>query len=363
MRAKARWQSGVARRTSSVPKQWHAVCPRQAAVRNCEVLEFPTMRSNPQSAQSGFNPQRHGNVAQWVAIFVAIGIALLGTGVNSYLTVHYHDAESQKESGDDHVKRLIRQQLDPSVEKTNNNISALGDKVSKLDDRVATLEGRFEQLDSEQKRLTKLELNRLSSQIDAALESRKIIDVGTITEFGDSLLPFTKSTDRSISDTAWRATAKLAGYRSFVNSYHSPDTSQATSLKPSGVETTVEFRARKLPDAKEVILGVLYLPNQPVVHGSQSAMFVRIGDETKVVRAPLMQVVEGRGVEITLDGFHVRNSIIKDAHISYNGGPLILQNVYFVNCVFTITHTSAGASFAQSIVASSSIATHFSTGL
>ncbi len=64
----------------------------------------------------------------------------------------------------------------------------------------------------------------------------------------------------------------------------------------------------------------------------------------------LTWVVEGEGMEIALDGYHVRNSIIRNAHVIYNGGPLILENVSFVNCVFSLKQTPKGQQFADSIL-------------
>jgi hypothetical protein len=77
----------------------------------------------------------------------------------------------------------------------------------------------------------------------------------------------------------------------------------ATASRPSGTQFRVTFYARKLPEATSAFIGfigVLFFPNAPIFAGSESAMFVKIGDEKQVVRAPRSWVVEGDGMEITL---------------------------------------------------------------
>jgi hypothetical protein len=41
-----------------------------------------------------------------------------------------------------------------------------------------------------------------------------------------------------------------------------------------------------------------------------------------------------KGLTARLDGFHLKNVIFEDMRLSYDGGPLILENVCFYNCMF-----------------------------
>ncbi len=41
-------------------------------------------------------------------------------------------------------------------------------------------------------------------------------------------------------------------------------------------------------------------------------------------------------LDAELDGFHLRRVIFRNARIFYNGGPVILEHVYFLNCEFTL---------------------------
>lgn len=50
------------------------------------------------------------------------------------------------------------------------------------------------------------------------------------------------------------------------------------------------------------------------------------------------------------DGFQLRNVIFDGVGIEYKGGPIRLENVYFVNCTFDVQHTSEGQEFAKAIL-------------
>ena len=47
------------------------------------------------------------------------------------------------------------------------------------------------------------------------------------------------------------------------------------------------------------------------------------------------------------DGFQLRNVIFDGVGIEYKGGPIRLENVYFVNCTFDVQRTSEGQEFAK----------------
>jgi len=301
-------------------------------------MATPNANLQPETSSAA----RHGNTAQLVSAGAAI-LAVLVAATSITLTLWFHHTASQSQTDDEHIKGLI-------TEKIQSPIADLTGKVGDLAVKIGKLEGRFEQLDSEQKKATKLQLNKLEAEVAIALRSKKDIDPTIVSQIGEDLLTFAKSGTPELSQAAWRATTVLSDYRSFLNSRHGPDITNATSTKPKGAVFETSFFARKLPDAKNGTLGVLYFPDEPLVAGSQSAMFIEIGKENEVVRAPRKWVVVGDGFEIVLDRYHVRNTIVRDAHIIYNGGPLILENVYFVNCTFNFKNTSNSQQLAYSIV-------------
>jgi hypothetical protein len=67
------------------------------------------------------------------------------------------------------------------------------------------------------------------------------------------------------------------------------------------------------------------------------AEYLQIGmnQPADVSIGPSLLMVEGAG-DVYIDGYKVRNVIFQNVHIIYGGGPLILKNVSFVNCTFTV---------------------------
>jgi hypothetical protein len=99
----------------------------------------------------------------------------------------------------------------------------------------------------------------------------------------------------------------------------------------------------------------------PYVPKENSARFQPIGTEFKYAESPEYFVVEGRGFEIDIDGYQIRNVLIKNARIKYDGGSSQLQKVYFLNCTFNIAREPNAQSFAVAIL-SPRPATTFSAG-
>jgi hypothetical protein len=57
---------------------------------------------------------------------------------------------------------------------------------------------------------------------------------------------------------------------------------------------------------------------------------------------------------ITLDDQRMRNVIVFNAVIEYNGGQVDLNNVYFVNCIFRVRYTTNGMHLGDHLLASAS---------
>ena len=53
---------------------------------------------------------------------------------------------------------------------------------------------------------------------------------------------------------------------------------------------------------------------------------------------------------VRLDGFQLKNVVFDGMTVEYNGGPLVMDNVYFVNCKFTVKPSPDGSLFAESVL-------------
>ncbi len=56
-----------------------------------------------------------------------------------------------------------------------------------------------------------------------------------------------------------------------------------------------------------------------------------------------------------LDGYWLKHVVIRNATLQYRGGPVILEDVYFVNCKFEIARTLPSQLLAESVLENTSI--------
>jgi hypothetical protein len=76
-----------------------------------------------------------------------------------------------------------------------------------------------------------------------------------------------------------------------------------------------------------------------IAHAPDAAVMERIDSPAPPPTGygPAFLVV--KGLTANLDGFHLRNTIFQDMVLIYHGGPLILDDVYFVDCKFQLDPT------------------------
>lgn len=91
-------------------------------------------------------------------------------------------------------------------------------------------------------------------------------------------------------------------------------------------------------------LGTAYPPNLPETH--------KIGASDLNSHLPIGPAFFlEQNAQIQLDNAFLKNVIIKDSLIVYDGGPLILENVFFVNCTFVLRHQWHASAFAKAVFA------------
>lgn len=60
-------------------------------------------------------------------------------------------------------------------------------------------------------------------------------------------------------------------------------------------------------------------------------------------------------VALILDMEYMKNVVVRNAVVRYSGGPVRLENVYFVNCTFEVPARPSGQSFAKAVLSSAAI--------
>lgn len=103
------------------------------------------------------------------------------------------------------------------------------------------------------------------------------------------------------------------------------------------------------------------------VPAEKAAVFEQIGKHLnigKTVRSEFILLGGSTGFPggWKLDGVRMKNVIFKDTEITYEEGPLEMQNVHFVNCTFNVSKRPNGLNFATSVLASGPATTFRAAG-
>ena len=71
--------------------------------------------------------------------------------------------------------------------------------------------------------------------------------------------------------------------------------------------------------------------------------------------APAWTLFEGHFNEMSIDGIRMRHIIEKDTVIVYSGGPLVVENSFFINCNFRLRMNSQTKRFADALFLSPAV--------
>jgi hypothetical protein len=167
----------------------------------------------------------------------------------------------------------------------------------------------------------------VSRVLDAAQASRTRIPLDVVSSTGAKFMEAVEKTPE-----AWPAARAYLDYRSFLNADFVP------SVKPTPTTGKSTYRP-----------SVAFIPNPQYPGWHKAFQTTYAGGYALSDRAARLETlanpqsegsefafieIEGGLDTIVLDGEYMKHVIIKNADVQYDGGPIRLEDVYFVNCVF-----------------------------
>lgn len=136
----------------------------------------------------------------------------------------------------------------------------------------------------------------------------------------------------TLRDQAWKASGLSLHQRSKQQELQALIESK-NWIQPRGPQEIIEALSRFLPGTKTYV-------SEMMAPRGRYWLAVVIGHEAQIESVLPTSYEYGRlvgtGYQFTppLDGHHFRNVIFENLNIVYHGGPLILENVSFINCQF-----------------------------
>jgi len=198
-----------------------------------------------------------------------------------------------------------------------------------------------------------LDVTKLETAGEILISSQRSglkVDPSVVAEF--TRKAFEASTEnKNVANLAWATAVGYLGYRSSL-------TTLPTSVPP--------IESHRLTPEQESQYAFYTLPYPPGFHPSKD-MQIRLSNV--IVPIEYAAVMEPIGANVNknigeapeyiywihatglIDGMHMRNAVFIASHIIYNGGPLILENVYFINCTFELKVSRNARRLGTSLVA------------
>ena len=156
------------------------------------------------------------------------------------------------------------------------------------------------------------------------------------------------------------AALAFLNYRSFLNIDLVPNFPDAKGINPDEQPSIdINFKPLPPPPINSVPAGTKILGFSMLAHGAgappgKAAILDKISKPKKSGGNFEVYIIDAFGGTITLDDQRMRNVIINNAVIEYDGAQTALDNVYFLNCVFKIRYTPNGTNLSQDLLASTS---------
>ncbi|MGO9866017.1 MAG: hypothetical protein ACLPLR_20615 [Terriglobales bacterium] len=183
--------------------------------------------------------------------------------------------------------------------------------------------------------------------LKSARRDKVIIPVDVVEKTGTKFLDASQS-----SPKAWDATLAFVDYRSYLNGPNPP------------LEDFYAFDAPNIYAFKETHYVFGNIPDKPKPQFTTSLKRVPIAVSARLeqIGHPFTgepnegpQSLLGVGGELALDGYYLRSVILEGMIVHYNGGPVTLENVTFINCQFVMDNIDNGRALGSQLLASSQV--------
>ncbi len=176
--------------------------------------------------------------------------------------------------------------------------------------------------------------------VQKAVKQGERIDSTVVSEAGAKFVDASKN-----APEAWDAAIALINYKSFLDASLPgvPVTRETQWVPPTTYNIAVPYKG-----AARTEIAVM-----EAATGDQAARLDYIGVDQNAGKPIGNQYIVAEGGNALIDNVHMRNVIWVNVHIYYRGGPVIMENVYFLNCTFTVDLAPRGQEFAKAFLATS----------
>jgi hypothetical protein len=236
---------------------------------------------------------------------------------------------------------LVDKHIQAALNPIQGDVNQINANMSEIKGELRGLEGKVGSINLKQLSGTPGDPRSIRESQDvlrAARLNNVRFDSDTIANAGQRFIGATKG-----NPDAWKTVLEFLNYRSYLNSVTVPLGPQ----EPLSASITAHYKFSK--------------NNVPEVRSMRAIGTSKPGHAAELGNLPQVNLNEGLPVgpsllvldapTVILDNLYAKNIIIIHSHIIYRGGPLALDNVYFLNCTFEIERQPRGQELAGKILA------------
>jgi hypothetical protein len=282
------------------------------ALTSIKVVDFARVAGKPKKPNVLPSPvdvpkhTKYGNYAQWAAVGVAVFLGAL----NVYLFVSFHNEGKAGNASDEHIGKVIRDELKPLSNTLETKFGDINKQLSDLSGRVGHVQGQVDELNDRANKL-KVAQDGLSKRMNGQEAIVRLVDPNRILATIQAEIKAAAAQKRELP------AADLADYRNALRILPASAANYWTTVAAIiNYQSLINQLSGEAPDPTKVARNCL-------ATGSMSYNNVFSGGE-------LSDCV----VELERNVFH--NVVFKDSVIRYRGGIVHLENVRFVNCRFVL---------------------------
>lgn len=253
------------------------------------------------------------------------------------------------------IKYIVKSEVSGianDITAVKTTLQPLPESISSLKDRATKMETHWEDLklrEVSQKPTSKENVNAVKQSLDAARTAEVKPSLDAIKDAGDKLLLAGQK-----NPLAWDAAVAFLEYRTFINSGIVP-----FPLEPTINDTQYVYALRLKPNPvanqKGTVLAVRVKETPGEVPLADSARIESLIKPQSHGSGVRLLIVEGKSDIIVLDGEYFKNVIVRDAIVEYDGGPVRLENVYFINCTLRWHPSAPARDLGQQLLADASV--------
>lgn len=258
------------------------------------------------------------------------------------------------------VDQQIDTKLQRSVENIDKKVQSTNDKLVDMGQRVAKIEGKLEGIKIQNLAMQPkkgVNAKKASEILNAARKDGTRLDPELITTAGKEFISAGVSSNDPL---VWNAALAFLNYRTTENTVRAATTDELTPADKNKRNQWQAMFPANHPNANFLFAHGKGVPAEKAAVFEPINQHLNMG-QTSGSEFILLGGSPGFPGGWKLDGFRMKNVIFKDTEITYEGGPIEMQNVHFVNCTFNVLKRPNGFNFATSVLASAP-ATTFQAG-